>query len=379
MSDFKIPQISTLVGSQIGNYFKVLKNKTVEPKFYLKVVLTTLVILIATPFHWWEEIKFRQKLNKFKFEKQPLFIIGHWRSGTTLLHNLLCKAPSAAYLTTYQSTFPNNLGSKWIFKTFMRVHMPDKRPSDNVKLNIDFPQEDEFAFCNAQSNAYYQFFYFPNNYKKYYESAIYHNNLSKKEIEDWYYSYDRILKKAVLNTHGNQLIVKNPVNTARVDKILNLYPGAKFLYIYRNPITVFYSTQKFFQKLYPSLWLNSCNYDFIDKMIFDVYKKLMHDYQRQKALIPKGNLIELKFEIFEKNPVEEIKRIYSNLLQDDFEVAKPHFTEYFNSLSGYKKNKYSVSKSSIDKVRKEWKHFIELYGYGMPDDIEIVEDFSEKN
>ncbi len=235
MSDFKIPQISTLVGSRIGNYFKTLKNETVEPKFYLKVFLTTLIIIIATPFHWWEAIKFNRKLSRFKFEKQPLFIIGHWRSGTTLLHNLLCKSPSAAYLTTYQSTFPNNLGSKWLFKTFMKANMPDKRPSDNVKLNINFPQEDEFAFCNTQPHAYYNFFYFPLNCKLYYNRAIHHKNLSTQEINTWYKSYDKILKKAVLNSKEKQLIVKNPVNTARIQKILKLYPDAKFLYIYRYP------------------------------------------------------------------------------------------------------------------------------------------------
>lgn len=378
MSDFKIPQISTLVGSTIGNYFKTLKNETVEPKFYLKVFLTTLVILIATPFHWWEELKFKQKLSKFKFEKQPLFILGHWRSGTTLLHNLLCKAPSAGYLTTYQSTFPNNLGSKWLFKTFMKANMPDKRPSDNVKLNIDFPQEDEFAFCNSQADGYYKFFYFPLNYKLYYERAIHHKKLTEQEINNWYKSYDKVLKKAVLNSKGEQLIVKNPVNTARVNKILKLYPNAKFLYIYRNPLTVFYSTQKFFQKLFPSLWLNSCDHAFIDEMIFDVYKKLMHDYQDQKALIPPENLIELKFETFEKNPIEEIKRIYDDLLNDDFEAAKPYFTEYFDSLSGYKKNKYSVSKSSVNRIMKEWAYFMDLYDYKIPEDIEVVDDLSGK-
>ena len=371
MSDFKIPQISTLVGSTIGNFFKTLSNESIDPRFYLKVVLTTLLIIIATPFHWWEEIKFRKKLAKFKYEKQPLFIIGHWRSGTTLLHNLLCKAPSAAYLTTYQSTFPNNLGSKWLFKTFMKANMPAKRPSDNVILNIDFPQEDEFAFCNCQPNAYYNFFYFPSNYKLYFDKAIYHKNLTEKEVNRWYKSYDKLLKKAVLNCNGNQLIVKNPVNTARIDKILKLYPNAKFLYIYRNPITVFYSTQKFFQHLFPSLWLKSVDSDFIDKLIFDVYLKIMNDYQEQKALIPPENLIELKFEIFEKNPIAEIKRIYIGLLNDDFEAAKPYFTEYFDSLAGYKKNKYSVSESSLNKILKEWKYFLELYDYKVPEDIEV--------
>ena len=90
MSEFKIPQISTLPGSTVINYLKILNKNKIEPKYYLKVFLTTLIVMKATPFHWWEEITFKQKLAKFEFDKPPLFIIGHWRSGTTLLHNMLC-------------------------------------------------------------------------------------------------------------------------------------------------------------------------------------------------------------------------------------------------------------------------------------------------
>jgi len=159
---------------------------------------------------------------------------------------MLCKDPSSGYLTTYHSVFPNNLASKWLFKKFMKINMPDKRPSDNVKLNIDFPQEDEFAFCNSYQHAYYNFFYFPKEYKTFYDNAITHKTLTEREIEEWSLSYDKLIKKALLNTKGERAIIKNPVNTARIDKILKLYTNAKFLYIYRNPVTVFYSTRHFF-------------------------------------------------------------------------------------------------------------------------------------
>jgi hypothetical protein len=153
MSQFKIPPISTLSGSTIGNYFRVLKQGKVQPKYYFKIFLTTLIVLISTPFHWWESLAFRRRFKKFKFKNPPVFILGHWRSGTTMLHNMMCVDPNAAYLTTYQSVFPNNMASKLIFKTFMRINIPEKRPSDNVRLHVDFPQEDEFAFSNMQHNA----------------------------------------------------------------------------------------------------------------------------------------------------------------------------------------------------------------------------------
>ncbi len=377
MEEFKIPPISTLVGSTISNYFRILNKGKVAPKYYFKIFLTTLIVLIATPFHLWEEIYFRKKLRKFKFSKPPLFILGHWRSGTTLLHNILSKDPSAGYVSTYQSLFPNNLASKWLFRTFMKINMPHKRPADGVELNISFPQEDEFAFCNCQPNSYYNFFYFPTLYKTFFEQAVNHKNLTEKEINMWFKTYDKLLKKALIDSKGERLIVKNPVNTGRIDKILKLYPDARFLYIYRNPVTVFHSTQHFFQKLNPTLWFHEVDTQFIDNMIFDIYNRLLDNYSEQKLLIPEGNLMEIRFEDFEQNPLNEMEKIYSNLLNEDFSKVKNYFAEYLATLKNYKKNSYSVNEITVNTMKKHLGKYMEMYNYGLPADIKIEPVTSE--
>jgi len=372
MSEFKIPPISTLAGSTLSNYFKILRQGHVHPRFYLKICLTTLVILIASPFHFWEKIYFKRKLSKVKIEKPPLFILGHWRSGTTLLHNLLTKDPSVGYMTTYQSVFPNNLASKWIFKTFMRINMPDKRPSDKVELNINFPQEDEFAFCNSQPNGYYNFFYFPKQYRKFYDRSVHLKGCTEKEINLWYSAYDNMLKKALINTNSKKIVVKNPVNTARIEKILKLYPDAKFLYLYRNPMTVYRSTRRFFQQLFPTLWLDEVDQPFIDNMILDVYKRVMHDYLEQRDLIPRENLVELKFEDFEKQPMAELEKIYTQLWEEDFASMKPLFSKYLESQKKHEKNKYKVDAAEVEELQKHLGEYMALNGYTLPPEVIVT-------
>lgn len=370
MDEFIIPPISPLSGSTIMNHFKILRQGHIAPRYYFKIFLTTILVLFATPFHFWEEIAFHKKISRFRFKKPPLFILGHWRSGTTLLHNILSKDPSVAYITTYQSLYPNNLASKWLFRTFMKTFMPPRRPSDGVELNVDFPQEDEFAFSNSQPNAYYNFFYFPTSYKSFYEKSV-NLRLSEKETELWYSSYDRLLKKALIDANGERVIIKNPVNTARIVHLLKLYPDARFIFIYRNPITVYHSTRRFFQQLLPTLWFHKVDNKFIDSMIFDVYNRLMDGYQEQKLLIPQGNLLEVKFEDFERDPVKEMEKIYTILLKEDFSRVKEYFVNYARTQEGHKKNKYLVEASDVELVQKYWGKYMKLFNYDLPKDVTV--------
>jgi len=368
MSEFKIPPISTLIGSNLINYLRVIKGGSkVDPGFYLKLVLTTLVVLISTPFHIWEYFFFRQRVKKFRFQKEPLFILGHWRSGTTFLHNMLCADPESGYLTTYHSVFPNNLGSKFIFKNFMEMNMPDKRPSDNVKLGIDLPQEDEFALSNLTERSFYHFFYFPNLYREIYTRSI--DDVNQGIDPSWDRIYRDLIVKSLLNSYGHRAVLKNPVNTARIKSLLRTFPDAKFIFIYRNPITVFLSTQKFFYELFPTLWFTKVDRVFIDEMIYENFKRLMHDYDQQKHLIPKGNLVEIRFEDLEKEPLELCRNIYNDLLHEDFVAPRVHFEKFLSNQKGYTKNNYRIARPLLDKIQLEWGEYMQRWGYGVPEEL----------
>lgn len=374
MDEFKIPPVSTLAGSTISNYFKILRQGRISPRYYWKIFLTTLIVLISTPFQLWEYFVYARRVKRFRFIKAPVFILGHWRSGTTHLHNLLARDPQFGFVSTYQALFPNNLSSKLLFKTFMKINMPDKRPTDNMKMNVNYPQEDEFAFSNCQENAYYNFFYFPSRYKEFFDKAVLHKNLKQSQIERWYNEYDKLLKKALINSGKEQIIVKNPVNTARIDKILKRYPDAKFIFIYRNPVTVFFSTRNFLRKWFPTLWFHKVDNDFIDEMIIDIYIEMMELYEKYKSLIPSGNLMEIKFEELEEAPVQQIEKIYNKLLKNDFNVVKPLIKSYSNSQKNYQKNMYTADNSTMKKIQEKWRKYIEKYNYEFPEDIAVSND-----
>jgi hypothetical protein len=106
-------------------------------------------------------------------------------------------------------------------------------------------------------------------------------------------------------------------------------------------------------------------------MIFDVYTRLIDSYLEQKSLIPPGNLMELRFEEFEQNPVKEMEKIYAGLFKEDFSKVQQYFADYFKTQKGHKKNLYLVDATEIELIRKHLGKYIEMYNYDLPPDVEI--------
>src|SRR5271170_7170628 len=74
----------------------------------------------------------------------PIFVLGFWRSGTTLLHELLCCDSNFGFPSTYACLNPAHflLSERW---TGSRSQQQVHRPMDHLRYSWASPQEDEFA------------------------------------------------------------------------------------------------------------------------------------------------------------------------------------------------------------------------------------------
>ena len=370
---FKVT-VSTVSGSSFLNFVKLMRGNEIDVKYYPRFIASAGLSLFAEPFRWYEHLRYDAMINRFKFEKAPIFILGHWRSGTTFLHNVMCQDPAAGYVTTYHGIFPELLlGSKWLFKNFMKANMPDKRPSDNMELSADFPQEEEFALGNVNPYGFYNFWFFPKRTREYYEKYIEFNGVSEKVRTTWKKDYIRLAKKALINTGGQHFISKNPPHTGRIEILLEAFPDARFIHIYRNPYTVFISTKRLIEKTIPPLNFHDISDQELEDNIFWLYNRVLHKYLEEKSLIKPENLIEIKFEDFERDTLGWLEKIYEHLNISDLKIALPCFRKYIDSQSSYKKNKYTISRHLVDKISAQWQFAIDHWGYEIPDNMDIVD------
>ena len=360
------PPLHPLAGGSLINWLKLLQaNKGIDNQYLLKGILISIGNIAGVPNRILEKVIFDRQIEKVSV-KSPIFIVGHWRSGTTYLHNLITQDDNLGYVSSLQTWTPEMfLGSRPIIQYILNGFLPENRPMDNIKLSSELPQEEEYALGNVSPYSFYHGWYFPKNMRKYFRQFVLFE--SSKEIQqDWREAYWRILQKATFKMNGKRLILKNPANTARIKTLLRMFPEAKFIHIYRNPYSVFLSTKNLYRQLLPILGLQEIDEQEIEENILWFYQETMTKFFAEKQLIPAANLIEIKYEDFVANTSELLEKIYKKLNLTEFSWQKAKFARYIDTQSKYKNNQYYLSSEDRGKVAKHWGFAINEWQYSVP-------------
>jgi omega-hydroxy-beta-dihydromenaquinone-9 sulfotransferase len=310
------------------------------------------------------ETYYNQKdFDEVKIEHPPLFVLGHWRSGTTHLHNLLSLDETLASPTAYQASFPHHFVYSQVAGVIFNWIAPNKRPMDNVSFASHVPHEDEFALAAHSTVSPYMKLLFPvtgdNGY-----AELDPQHLSPRNLERWKESLLLFLKKLTLS-EGKRILLKSPPHTARVGTLVEMFPGAQFVHIVRNPYMVFLSTRKLWKNSLSHTHLQFPSPEFVDELILSWYTELFSCFERDRGTIPAGSLHEMKFEDLETQPVETLRLMYENLGLAGFESFEPKLRSYLNSISGYQKNVYRLDDADREKIAERWRHTFECYGYAI--------------
>lgn len=359
----KLP-INTLVGADWKTFKDITRGRQIDAAYKDKYQLTKAVCRLLSTLAPLQNRRYEKLLAHKPLEQDPVFILGHWRSGTTFVHNVLSCDKHFGYNTTYQTVFPHlMMWGQPFFKKNMSWLMPDKRPTDNMELAVDLPQEEEFALANMMPYTYYNFWFLPQSQQEYADKYLLFNDISQDELKIFEETFIKLIKISLWNTHGTQFLSKNPPHTGRVKELVKMFPNAKFVYLIRNPYTVFESTRSFFTNTIQPLKLQDIGSDALEQNVLSIYTKLYNKYEADKASIPAGNLIEVKFEDFEADAMGMTEYIYDTLSIPGLTEARSGIEKYVGGKKGYKKNKYKYDDRTVQLVQENWHFALEQWKY----------------
>jgi hypothetical protein len=124
-----------LQGMTFGDWWTLLRRHrfAIDLKHAPRVMVQSAVSAANSVSARVERLRFAKRFDAAEVD-QPLFILGHYRSGTTHLHNLLALDPQFAAPNFYQSLNPHTfLTSEWLAAPFVGKLIPRRRFQDGAR------------------------------------------------------------------------------------------------------------------------------------------------------------------------------------------------------------------------------------------------------
>jgi hypothetical protein len=304
-----------------------------------------------------------KRIDATVIHKPPVFIIGHWRSGTTFLHELMHLDDQFASPNTYQCFCPEHfLLTEWLIAGYGSWLMPKHRPMDNMAAGWDRPQEDEFALLTLGAPTPYYRMAFPNDPPPY-EEFLDMKGVERDDLTRFRDALDYFVRALTYLT-GKQVLLKSPPHTGRVEVLSGLFPGAKFVHISRNPYSLFSSTVRLWQSLDEVQALQwPANHANLEEYVFNCLTRMYEGLEEQRKNLPADAIYDIRYEDLVKDPVAKLAEVYDKLDLGDFERIRPKVADYVASQKSYKTNKHELDDALKAKIRERWALYFERYGY----------------
>ncbi|MEQ8768400.1 MAG: sulfotransferase [Planctomycetota bacterium] len=333
---------------------------------------------------------------------RPVFIIGHWRSGTTLLHELMTIDPRNVAPTSWECVGVHM--APWISERsarFLPLRIPASRPFDNVQLGWESPQEDEFALCNLGVPSTYHRFYFPTTNSDVDRFlAIAKDTRVAPALSRFLdqLAWIRCVKRPRAGSQNGgpseeplHVVLKSPTHTWRVDELRRAFPDARFLHITRSPYEVYRSTKNLWEKLCAHQGLQRPRFsteagqrdleDFVVRVFADMHQTLDSALESWRS---DGDGFEQRYhqvpyEAIDptRHPapavIDRLRSAYEDLglHQEESQGALPadvtdRLGESLEGKSRYVKNRFDeLPPTLIDRLNREWRGYFDAHEYAM--------------
>jgi|tagenome__1003787_1003787.scaffolds.fasta_scaffold20989399_2 hypothetical protein len=326
------PLLHLLAGTRLSDLVRILSRYgRISPRGYLQISIMLASAFLRAPSCIAEARRVADRLRTASFDPPPVFIVGHWRSGTTFLHNLISRDARFCFPTIMDTLrpydfYPNPL--EFISRRVLLRFLPSIRPMDDVRLDPHLPQEEEFALATMAAASFLNCLYFPERMTRIFAEEVLFAGISDETLRFWRQALTYYLAKLAALHPGRRLLLKNPAHSARIPHLRSIFAGAKFIHIHRHPRDVFHSTVKFYRSMLPLFALQRYDPAAVNDHVLWAYPQLMNRLLDALAGLPSGQKTVVRYDDLAADPMTTVERIYRDLDLGEFGRVKSSIAAY---------------------------------------------------
>jgi omega-hydroxy-beta-dihydromenaquinone-9 sulfotransferase len=287
----------------------------------------------------------------------PVFIVGHWRSGTSLLHEMLALDDNFISPTTYQCFNPHS----FLLRP-MRREVSAVRPAGDRIVSSLTPQEEEFAMLCLGCISPYEVFIFPAGLNDL-PALCSADELAAADREFWLARFTTFLKGVVRGASSRRLLLKSPSNSFRIAMLSLVFPEAKFIQIVREPTAVAISTVEMWKAMWERYALSAPpdSSATLESVMF-TYLRLEQKLRRDAGNLPVGGFVTIRYEDLIADPHRTIGAIYRGLNLAESRCPIGRIDDFLKSAPPLRANR-EPAPAETAAMRERCGAIFERYGY----------------
>ena len=106
----RAPGLHPFAGARLRVFLRhALLTPNLDPRTRYQRFIAAVAQTVRFPFATMEGLRHNAAIRRHRLSEPPIFLVGHWRSGTTHLHNLMSRDPQFGFLKFSETAMPLDL------------------------------------------------------------------------------------------------------------------------------------------------------------------------------------------------------------------------------------------------------------------------------
>jgi len=241
--------------------------------------------------------------------REPLFIVGLPRSGTTLLHSLLAADPEhrCPLMWEVRSPSPPTLADEkrriqratkscsffnWLAPTFRYVHA----------VGAEVPQECISLMTPTFMSDQFDAMYYVPSYRAWF---------FQQDLRPAYEYHRRLLQHLQFRRAARRWILKAPTHMFAMPALLSIYPDALFVQTHRTPVDAMASVSSLVTIL-RSAFSDAVDPIMVCREAIHYWSETMHKFLNERDRLASNRICDVEYDEISRDPIAAVRRIYDH-------------------------------------------------------------------